>query len=177
MKPDIRWQALLALVGLALVLMLLSYQVQSAALCTAVVPAAGGTFIEGIVGRPLSLNPLLSDPYPVDRQLSGLVFDGLVRTEADGTVAPALAESWVTSEDGLTLTFTLREGLTWHDGEPVTAQDVAFTYGLMQDEAFPGPAALRQLWQAVTIEVIDAQQIQFTPVSYTHLTLPTSDLV
>ena len=162
MKPDIRWQALLALVGLALVLMLLSYQVQSAALCTAVVPAAGGTFIEGIVGRPLSLNPLLSDPYPVDRQLSGLVFDGLVRTEADGTVAPALAESWVTSEDGLTLTFTLREGLTWHDGEPVTAQDVAFTYGLMQDEAFPGPAALRQLWQAVTIEVIDAQQIQFT---------------
>ena len=49
----------------------------------------------------------------------------------------ALAESWVTSEDGLTLTFTLREGLTWHDGEPVTAQDVAFTYGLMQDEAFP----------------------------------------
>ena len=93
MKPDIRWQTLLALVGLALVLMLLSYQVQSAALCTAVVPAAGGTFVEGIVGRPLSLNPLLSDPYPVDRELGGLVFDGLVRAEADGSVAPALAES------------------------------------------------------------------------------------
>ena len=162
MKPDIRWQTLLALVGLALVLMLLSYQVQSAALCTAVVPAAGGTFVEGIVGRPLSLNPLLSDPYPVDRQLSGLVFDGLVRMEADGTVAPALAESWAYSEDGLTLTFTLREGLTWHDGEPVTAQDVAFTYGLMQTDDFPGPAELRQLWQSVAIEALDEQRIQFT---------------
>lgn len=162
MKPDIRWQTLLALVGLALILMLLSYQVQSAALCTAVVPAAGGTFVEGIVGRPLSLNPLLSDPYPVDRQLSGLIFDGLVRMEADGTVAPALAESWATSEDGLTLTFTLQDGLTWHDGEPVTTQDVAFTYGLMQADDFPGPVELRQLWQSVAIEVIDERQIQFS---------------
>ena len=83
MKPDIRWQSLLALVGLALALMLLSYQVQSAALCTAVVPAAGGTFVEGMVGRPASLNPLLNDAYPVDRDLTGLIFDGLVSVEAD----------------------------------------------------------------------------------------------
>ena len=127
MKPDIRWQSLLALVGLALALMLLSYQVQSAALCTAVVPAAGGTFVEGVVGRPASLNPLLNDAYPVDRDLTGLIFDGLVSVEADGSLSPALAESWRYSEDGLTLTFTLREGATWHDGVPVTAADVAFT--------------------------------------------------
>jgi len=162
MKPDIRWQSLLALIGLALVLMLLSYQVQSAALCTAIVPAAGGTFVEGMVGRPASLNPLLSDAYPVDRDLTGLIFDGLVSVEADGRLSPALAESWAYSEDGLTLTFTLREGATWHDGVPVTADDVAFTYGLMQDDAFPGPAELRQLWQSVVISVIDDQHIQFT---------------
>ncbi len=162
MKPDIRWQSLLALVGLALVLMLLSYQVQSAALCTAVVPAAGGTFVEGLVGRPASLNPLLSDAYPIDRDLTGLIFDGLVSVEEDGRLVPALAESWVTSEDGLTLTFTLREGVTWHDGAPLTADDVAFTYGLMQSDAFPGPAALRQLWQSVTIAVINDQTIQFS---------------
>ena len=162
MKPDIRWQSLLALVGLALVLMLLSYQVQSAALCTAVVPAAGGTFVEGMVGRPASLNPLLSDAYPIDRDLTGLIFDGLVSVEEDGRLVPALAESWVTSEDGLTLTFTLREGVTWHDGAPLTADDVAFTYGLMQAEAFPGPAALRQLWQSVTIAVINDQTVQLS---------------
>ena len=70
MKPDIRWQLLLASTGLLLVLMLMSYQVQSAALCTITMPATGGTFIEGMVGRPNSLNPLLSDPYPVDREIN-----------------------------------------------------------------------------------------------------------
>lgn len=162
MKPDIRWQALLAMAGLALVLMLLSYQVQSAALCTVTVPAAGGTFVEGVVGRPYSLNPLLSDPYPVDREITNLIFDGLVSYDETGQVIPALAESWSVSEDGLTITFNLRDGLKWHDGQPVTTADVAFTYGLMQDENFPGPAALKSLWQSVTIEAQDERTISFT---------------
>lgn len=162
MKPDIRWQAMLALAGLALVMMLLSYQVQSAALCTVSVPSPGGAFIEGMVGRPLSLNPLLSDPYPVDRDLVNLIFDGLVSFDETGQVVPALAESWSLSEDGLTLTFTLKEGLEWHDGRPVTTADVAFTYGLMQEEGFAGSASLRALWQSVTITPLDERQIQFT---------------
>lgn len=162
MKPDIRWQVLLALTGLALVLMLLSYQVQSAALCTVSVPATGGTFIEGIVGRPQSLNPLLSDPYLVDRELTNLIFDGLVRFDETGEVVPSLAQEWVVSEDGLTITFTLQEGLTWHDGQPVTTADVAFTYGLMQADSFPGSPSLKTLWQSVTITPIDDRQISFT---------------
>lgn len=162
MKPDIRWQALLALVGLSLVLMLLSYQVQSAALCTETVPAAGGTFVEGIVGRPTTLNPLLSDPYPVDRELTDLLFDGLVRYNEAGQVVPALAESWVYSEDGLTLTFTLRDDVVWHDGQPFTAEDVVFTYRLMQDDAFPGVVGLKRLWQAVAITLVDERTVQFT---------------
>ncbi len=162
MKPDIRWQILLALVGLSLVLMLLSYQVQSAALCLTSVPAAGGTFVEGVVGRPTTLNPLLSDPYPVDRDLVDLVFDGLVRYDEHGQVVPDLAESWAYSEDGLTLTFNLRDGISWHDGKPVTAADVAFTYGLMQDDSFPGLLELKRLWQSVTISEVDARTVQFT---------------
>lgn len=162
MKPDIRWQALLALAGLALVWMLLSYQVQSAALCSVSVPAAGGTFVEGMVGRPLTLNPLLSDSYPVDRELTDLIFDGLIRYDEQGQPQPALAQEWSLSEDNLTFTFTLREGATFHDGRPVTAEDVAFTYGLLQDEAFPGPEHLRNLWLPVTITVIDERQIAFS---------------
>lgn len=167
MKPDIRWQVLLALVGLSLVLMLLSFQVQSAGLCTVTIPASGGTFVEGLVGRPNTLNPLLSDPYPVDRELVNLIYDGLVRIDESGEVRPALAESWAYSDDGLTLTFNLRRDASWHDGQPFTAEDVAFTYGLMKDEAFPGQRNLADLWGPVSIEVIDDYTIAFTlPQAY-----------
>lgn len=162
MKPDIRWQLLLAATGFILALGLLSYQVQSAALCTVTVPASGGYLSVGMIGRPVALNPLTADPYPVDRQLTDLIFDGLVRYDADGTPQPALAESWTVSEDGLTFRFVLREGLVWHDDEPVTAEDVAFTYGLLQSDDFPAPLTLRQLWQSVAINVIDDTTIEFT---------------
>lgn len=162
MKPDLRWQLLLAATGFILGLGLLSYQVQSAALCSVTVPASGGYLSAGMVGRPVALNPLLADAYPVDRQLIDLVFDGLIRFDETGQPQPALAESWTISEDGLTLRFTLRDGLTWHDGEPVTAEDVAFTYGLMQQPDFPGPASLITLWQSVGITVIDPRTIEFT---------------
>lgn len=162
MKPDIRWQLLLALTGLGLVLLLLSLQAQTTSVCTTRIPTRGGTFIEGMVGRPSAINPLLSDPYPVDRQIVNLIFDGLVRFDESGEVLPALAESWTISEDGLTVTFTLRPDAKWHDGQPVTTEDVDFTYGLMQDEGFPGPPSLKSLWQSISMTVIDEQTIQFT---------------
>lgn len=164
MKPDLRWQLLLAVVGFALVLGLLSIQAQFESpdlpVCVERVPAAGGTFNEGIVGAPRFLNPLLSDNNPVDRELVSLIFDGLTRLE-DGKLVPALAESWSVSEDGLTVSFTLRDNLRWHDGEPVTTADVAFTYGLLQDEEFAGSAGLKRLWQSVTIEPVSETEINF----------------
>ncbi len=161
MRFNLRWQILLAALAFSLTAALLSFQVRSASLCTTRVPAAGGVFVEGVVGLPQTLNPLLSDPYPVDRQLVSLIFDGLTQVDAAGQIAPALAENWSVSEDGRTLRFVLRDDIAWHDGEPVTAADVAFTYGLMQDENFPGPAALKNLWQSVTINQIDDQTIEF----------------
>lgn len=155
MKINLRWQLLLAVMGLGLVLALLSYQVQSASLCTTRVPATGGVFVEGIVGAPQSLNPLLSDPYPVERELTSLIFDGLTRYDESGQLVPHLAESWIVSEDGLTIRFRLRQGVAWHDGEPFTADDVVFTYRLMQADAFPGSVALRTLWQSVTVNKLD----------------------
>ncbi len=151
MKINLRWQLLLAVMGMGLILALLSYQVQTASLCTTRVPAAGGTFVEGIVGAPQHLNPLLSDPYPVDQELVSLIFDGLTTYDETGNLVPSLAESWTVSEDGLTLTFRLRQDVVWHDGEAFTADDVLFTYALLQDDMFPGSAALKRLWQAVTV--------------------------
>ena len=161
MKLNLRWQLLLAIVCFSLILSLLSFQVQSANLCTQTVPASGGIFVEGMVGLPRQINPLLSDANPVDQELVVLIFDGLTRYDAEGQLLPNLAESWVVSEDGLLVTFRLRDDVTWHDGQPVTAADVAFSYGLLQAEAFPAPANVQALWQAVTIQVEDELTISF----------------
>ncbi|WP_420630732.1 peptide ABC transporter substrate-binding protein [Candidatus Leptofilum sp.] len=161
MKLHLRWQLLLALVGFGLILAILSFQVQSAGLCTTRVPSAGGVFAEGMVGAPQRLNPLLSDGFPVDRELTSLLFDGLVQYDHAGRFIPALAESWTVSEDGRTLQFILRNDLLWHDGQPITTVDVAFSYGLLQNDAFPAAAAIKALWQTVAINVIDERAIEF----------------
>jgi peptide/nickel transport system substrate-binding protein len=161
MKLHLRWQLLLALVGFGLILAILSFQVQSVGLCTTRVPSSGGVFAEGMIGSPQRLNPLLSDGFPVDQELVNLLFDGLVQYDHAGRFIPALAESWTVSEDGRSLQFTLRNGLVWHDGQPITSADVAFSYGLFQNEAFPATAAVKALWQTVTINVIDQRTIEF----------------
>lgn len=161
MKLHLRWQLLLALVGFGLILAILSFQVQSVGLCTTRVPSAGGIFAEGIVGAPQRLNPLLSDGFPVDEALVDLLFDGLVQYDHAGRFIPDLAESWIVSEDGRSIQFTLHNDLLWHDGQPITTADVAFSYGLLQNEAFPAAAAVKSLWQTVTINVIDDWSIEF----------------
>jgi peptide/nickel transport system substrate-binding protein len=160
MKPDIRWQLLLAVAGFGLILALLSYQVQSAGLCSVRVAVSGGAFTEGIVGAPQYLNPLLADENPVDRELTSLIFDGLTRYEG-GVPVPALAERWEISEDGRIVRFFLRQDVSWHDGEPFTVDDVVFTYGLLQEDAFPGNPALKKLWQSVIIRPIGENVIEF----------------
>jgi peptide/nickel transport system substrate-binding protein len=61
-----------------------------------------------------------------------MTYDSLIRTGADDYApTPGLAEEWVESDDGLTWTFTIREGVEWSDGEPLTAEDVAYTYQLL----------------------------------------------
>ncbi len=171
-KVTLRWQFLLAVIGLSLVWAILSYQVKTIFVdtpyysddgCSAVarVPATGGAFVEGIVGAPQFLNPLLSDAFPVDREINNLLFDGLTQVDPSGEIIPALAQSWTVGENGRYLQFTLRDNIFWHDGQPVTANDVAFTYGLIQDDAFPGSAALKSLWQSVSITVIDTHTIEF----------------
>ena len=161
-KPNIRWQLLLAVVCLGLILSLLSFQVQSVGLCTTRVPASGGSLVEGIVGAPRYLNPLLSDPNPVDREITSLVFDGLTRYDDDGQLVPALARDWQIGEEGRTVSFRLREDVSWHGGEPFTAADVVFSYGLLQDEAFPAPPTLRALWQTIVISQTGSYGVTFT---------------
>lgn len=176
MKPNIRWQLLLAAGCLGLVLAFLTFEEKQIVIsaeeglsqpaeisgsCTTEVPAAGWTLVEGVIGRPQYVNPLLAEANPVDQMLADLIFDGLTRYDENGRLTPALAQSWSFSEDGRTVSFSLRSDVTWHDGEPFTAEDVAFSYGLLQEKNFPADESVKMLWESVTISVTNELSVTF----------------
>src|SRR5688500_674385 len=92
--------------------------------------AADTTFAVATAGEPDTLNPVLN--YGVDG--ASLIFDGLVTRDAGNALVPALAaELPAVSADGRTVTAKLRPGVTFHDGAPLTAADVVFTYRSVLD--------------------------------------------
>jgi peptide/nickel transport system substrate-binding protein len=104
---------------------------------TGIVPANGGTYIEGVVGAPQYLEPVLA-ATDVDQDVVRLAFAGLTQLDRDGSVVPDLA-TFTTDADGKVWTFTIRDDAKWHDGQPVTAADVVYTVTLVQDKAYVGP--------------------------------------
>jgi peptide/nickel transport system substrate-binding protein len=98
----------------------------------------GGTVIEGDNSDIGTLNGLLSNDQPT-AFIIGLLFDSLVGNDPNtGLPVPSgLADSWEVSADGLTYTFHLNPDAVWHDGTPVTAADVTFTYDSEVDDASP----------------------------------------
>jgi peptide/nickel transport system substrate-binding protein len=123
------------------------------------VPRHGGTHIEGIVGTPRFINPLLAISQ-ADKDLTALVYAGLLTRDKDGVLIPELASSYSISEDGLTYTFTLRDNLTFHDNTPLTADDVLFTIAQAADPAVRSPVFSN--WDGVIVEKIDDVTIAFT---------------
>ncbi len=125
------------------------------------VPQQGGTLTEGIIGRPRFINPVIAKS-DADRDMTALIYSGLLRATPEGTLIPDLAASYNVSSDGLTYTFTLKEGLLWHDGEAITSADVAFTIEKVGDSGLAIKSPRRASWEGVTIETPDATTIIFT---------------
>ncbi len=119
------------------------------------------TFREGLVGQLQRLNPLLASLNPVDRDLTSLIFEGLVGTNQYGEYVPALAEDWTISRDGLEYVFRLRQDVLWQDGLPFTAADVATTIRLLQAQGDALPAALTGFWRTVELELLDEYTVRF----------------
>ncbi len=161
---SIRWQALIAFLGIVLLAAILSSTARE--FTRLIVPAKGGVYTEAVVGLPQTINPLLSFGNELDRDLTGLIFQGLVTLNERGEPAPSLAERWEISPDQLEYTFHLRPGVRWHDGAPFTAADVVFTVGVLQSDAFansgaPASTYLSQLWRSVTVEQLDESTLRF----------------
>jgi len=123
------------------------------------IPAHGGRYVEGIVGQPRYVNPILSSANAADEDLVSVIYSGLTGYDANGRVENRLAEKIDVSDDGLTYVVTIRSDATWHDGTPVTAEDVAFTVGTIKDPAYRSP--LRQKWQGVDVEIRDPHTVAF----------------
>ena len=107
----------------------------SAAFADSPSPGASGGALTARFGTTFdadNLNPFLGYSG-TSYEVFHLNYDFLVGYDTDLSPRPELATSWETSADGLTWTFHLREGVTWHDGEPFTADDVAFTYNYIID--------------------------------------------
>ena len=92
------------------------------------------------LSAPENLNPILSSDTAAN-DIAALLFNGLFRLNEQGEPVPDLAESWKISEDKLTWTFRLRQGVKFHDGVELTSEDVLFTYNAIIDPVNQSPYA------------------------------------
>ncbi len=122
------------------------------------VPRHGGMLVEGIIGRPRFINPVIAKS-DADRDMTALVYSGLLRPTKDGGYEPDLAASYDISEDGLTYTFVLREGLVFHDGVELTSDDVLFTISKVRDIGLAIKSPRRASWEGVEISAPDAKTV------------------
>lgn len=116
-------------------------------------PAFGDTFIEASIGDASTLLPVLASDS-ASSSINSLLYNGLIRYDKNLQIEGELAESWEIAEDNLTITFHLRRNVKWHDGQPLTAADVKFTYNLYIDPKTP--TAYAEAFKQVTyVEVPD----------------------
>ncbi len=120
--------------------------------------AFGGVYVEGVAGVPQYLNPLLATTN-VDQDVARLAFNGLTRFDRGGAIVPDLASNFHIDAEGRTWIFELRSDAFWHDGKDVTADDVVYTVGLVQDRAYVGPFG--EAFRGVNVERVDRKTVRF----------------
>ncbi len=123
------------------------------------VPVVGGSISEGVLGTPRFINPVLA-VSDTDRSIVELVYSGLTKRLPDGTIIPDLAERYTISDDKRTYTFILREDAVFHDGTPVTSEDVRYTISQIQNPSIQSPK--RANWTGISIAAPDPKTVIFT---------------
>lgn len=103
--------------------------------------AQDGGILRVAMNEPINLNPATGSNDP-EILLNRTIYDYFVELTPENTPAPNLAADWTISEDGLTYTFTLVEGVTFHDGSPFTSADVVYTYERLQTVGSPALSLL-----------------------------------
>lgn len=150
----ISWVALIALLIAAVMVqnLLLSGYFQT------LQPVAGGIYNEGVLGNFRGANPLYATS-DIDVSVSRLVFSGLFTHNDQNQFVGDLASSYSVDARGLIYTVHLKPHLSWHDGQPLTSADVAFTYNVIENPDASSP--LRSSWQGITVTAPDARTVTF----------------
>jgi peptide/nickel transport system substrate-binding protein len=115
----------------------------------------------GVALEPPILDPTAGAAEAIDIVVYQNIFEGLTRVDENGAVQPGLAESWTISEDGLNYSFSLREGVTFHDGSSFDAEDVKFTFDRILAE--DSTNAHREFYEPIeAVNVVDPQTVEMT---------------
>ena len=156
----LRWQILVVAVTIVIVALLLLSQ-QPVSIPNIPKAASGGIYTEALIGSMGRLNPMLDWNNSADRDVNRLIFSGLIRFDSHGLPQPDLAEAWGNSPDGTLYNFSIRPNAVWHDGQPVTTDDVIFTIEMVKSAGSLFPQDIKDLWSQIEIKRFDEKTIQF----------------
>ena len=120
--------------------------------------------VTATIADPQTFNPIIASDAASHAVIAD-VFDTLVRLDPrSGEIEPALAERWSLDDRGQSLTMWLRQDARWHDGQPVTARDVVFTFDAIRNPAVPSPldAALKANGKPIAVRALDNHSVRFT---------------
>jgi ABC-type transport system substrate-binding protein len=126
------------------------------------IPAEGGTYTEGVVGSITFINPLFAKPNTLNADIVSLVYSGLTKyNPTTQKIEPDLA-TYTLDNSKKKYFFTLRDNAKWHDGQPVTIEDILFTYkDIVQNPEFQDPI-LRASLKDIVIEKVNEKTVSFT---------------
>lgn len=122
----------------------------------------GGTFVLGIGSDPSIVNPLYANDR-VSLTITHALFDNIYNVKKGEVIYDGLADSMEISDDNLTYTLTLKDNLKWHDGEPITADDLIFTYDSVLDDKqqTKGQSYLKNNGKAIEYNKINEKTVEF----------------
>ncbi len=122
------------------------------------IPKYGGSYTEGLIGAPFYINPILATSDS-DRDLSRLIYAGLMKTDGNGNLQVDLASGYTIDAAQTQYTFELKPNLKWHDNEAVTTEDIIFTFESIKKAEYKSP--YRSSFSGVTVHAPTENTIQF----------------
>jgi peptide/nickel transport system substrate-binding protein len=156
-----RWQLIIIiLTGIVVGILLLSEQPETVTQ-VAPEPVKGGNYTEALIGSIGRLNPVLDFYNPVDREVNRLLYSRLITFDERGFPVADLADSWGISLDGTLYNFEIKSDAKWHDGQPVTSDDILFTVELLRQGGNVVPEDLQKFWESIEVVRLSATALQF----------------